>query len=76
MPLCMIERINENIAEGMPFFEAIVSGGARRFRAVFLTNFVYGRPINAPYYGNRPSGEISDSNGAFPLPRALPLQRF
>ncbi len=35
--IVMIERINENIAEGMPFFEAIISGGARRFRAVFLT---------------------------------------
>jgi len=35
--IVMIERINENLAEGMPFFEAILSGGARRFRAVFLT---------------------------------------
>jgi len=36
--IVLIERINENIAEGMPFFEAILSGGARRFRAVFLTS--------------------------------------
>lgn len=35
--IVMIERINENIAEGMGFFEAIENGGARRFRAVFLT---------------------------------------
>ncbi len=35
--IVMIERINENLAEGMPFFQAILSGGARRFRAVFLT---------------------------------------
>jgi len=35
--IVMIERINENHAEGMPFFEAIRQGGARRFRAVFLT---------------------------------------
>ena len=35
--IVLIERINENIAEGMPFFEAILSGGARRFRAIFLT---------------------------------------
>ncbi len=35
--IVMIERINENIAEGMPFFEAIISGGTRRFRAIFLT---------------------------------------
>jgi len=35
--IVLIERINENFAEGMPFFEAILRGGARRFRAVFLT---------------------------------------
>ncbi|MFC1826212.1 efflux RND transporter permease subunit, partial [Thermodesulfobacteriota bacterium] len=35
--IVLIERINENIAEGMPFFEAILSGGTRRFRAIFLT---------------------------------------
>ena len=36
--IVLIERINENIAEGMPFFDAILSGGARRFRAIFLTS--------------------------------------
>jgi len=36
--IVLIERINENIAEGMPFFEAIIKGGARRFRAIFLTS--------------------------------------
>ncbi len=35
--IVMIERINENHAEGMSFFQAIQQGGARRFRAVFLT---------------------------------------
>ncbi|MCP4680855.1 MAG: efflux RND transporter permease subunit [Desulfobacterales bacterium] len=35
--IVLIERINENIAEGMPFFDAIIKGGARRFRAIFLT---------------------------------------
>jgi len=35
--IVLIERINENFAEGMPFFEAILRGGARRFRAIFLT---------------------------------------
>jgi multidrug efflux pump subunit AcrB len=35
--IVLIERINENIAEGMAFFEAILRGGARRFRAIFLT---------------------------------------
>ncbi len=36
--IVLIERINENIAEGMPFFDAIISGGARRFRAIILTS--------------------------------------
>jgi len=35
--IVLIERVNENIAQGMPFFEAIVQGGARRFRPIFLT---------------------------------------
>jgi multidrug efflux pump subunit AcrB len=35
--IVLIERVNENIAEGMPFFEAILAGGARRFRAITLT---------------------------------------
>lgn len=35
--IVLIERVNENLAEGMPFFDAILAGGARRFRAIFLT---------------------------------------
>ena len=35
--IVLIERVNGNIAEGMPFFEAIRNGGIRRFRAIFLT---------------------------------------
>jgi len=35
--IVLIERINENLAEGMAFFESIIKGGARRFRAIFLT---------------------------------------
>ena len=35
--IVLIERINENIACGMPFFDAIIHGGTRRFRAIFLT---------------------------------------
>lgn len=35
--IVLIERINENLAEGMSFFESILKGGARRFRAIFLT---------------------------------------
>jgi multidrug efflux pump subunit AcrB len=36
--IVLIERVNENIAEGMSFFDAILGGGARRFRAIFLTS--------------------------------------
>jgi len=36
--IVLIERINENIAEGQPFFDAILNGGARRFRAITLTS--------------------------------------
>lgn len=35
--IVLIERINENLARNIPFFEAILRGGARRFRAIFLT---------------------------------------
>ena len=35
--IVLIERINENLAEGTPFVDAVVQGGARRFRAIFLT---------------------------------------
>ncbi len=35
--IVLIERINENIAQKIPFFEAILKGGSRRFRAIFLT---------------------------------------
>ena len=35
--IVLIERINENIAEGMPFEEALLMGGKRRFRAILLT---------------------------------------
>jgi multidrug efflux pump subunit AcrB len=35
--IVLIERINENMAAGIPFFDAIIEGGARRFRAIFLT---------------------------------------
>ena len=35
--IVLIERINENFASKIPFFDAILKGGARRFRAIFLT---------------------------------------
>lgn len=36
--IVLIERINEYLAEGLPFREAIVQGGMRRFRAIILTS--------------------------------------
>ena len=35
--IVLIERVNGYIAEGMPVFDALKRGGARRFRAIFLT---------------------------------------
>ena len=36
--IVLIERVNENIAMGMPFIDSIKKGGERRFRAIFLTS--------------------------------------
>ncbi|MBN2417956.1 MAG: efflux RND transporter permease subunit [Deltaproteobacteria bacterium] len=35
--IVLIDRVNKNLAEGMSLFEAVESGSARRFRAIFLT---------------------------------------
>ena len=36
--IVLIERVNGNLASGMGLFDAIIQGGARRFRAIFLTS--------------------------------------
>ncbi len=36
--IVLVERINTNIKDGIPFFDAVKFGGIRRFRAVFLTS--------------------------------------
>lgn len=36
--IVLIERVNRNLEEGMALFNAIIQGGARRFRAIFLTS--------------------------------------
>ena len=36
--IVLIERVNNNLSSGMKFFDAIIQGGARRFRAIFLTS--------------------------------------
>lgn len=35
--IVLIERVNTNLAAGLPFFQALVKGGARRFRPIMLT---------------------------------------
>ncbi len=36
--IVLIERVNENLGAGMSLFDSIIQGGARRFRAIFLTS--------------------------------------
>ena len=36
--IVLIERVNNNLAQGLDFFEAVENAGRRRFRAVFLTS--------------------------------------
>jgi multidrug efflux pump subunit AcrB len=35
--IVLIERINNELARGVPFYEALCEGGVRRFRPIFLT---------------------------------------
>jgi multidrug efflux pump subunit AcrB len=64
--IVLIERVNENIAEGMPFFDAILSGGARRFRAIFLTSI-------STVGGLAPMIMETDLQAKFLIPMALSI---
>jgi multidrug efflux pump subunit AcrB len=64
--IVLIERINENLAEGMPFFDAILAGGARRFRAIFLTTI-------STVGGLMPLILETDLQARFMIPMALSL---
>lgn len=64
--IVLIERINENIAEGMPFWEAVQSGGARRFRAILLTTL-------STVGGLAPLISETDLQAKFLIPMALSL---
>jgi Cu/Ag efflux pump CusA len=64
--IVLIERINENIAEGMPFFDAILNGGARRFRAIVLTSL-------STVGGLAPLILETDLQAKFLIPMALSL---
>jgi multidrug efflux pump subunit AcrB len=64
--IVLIERINENFAEGMPFHEAVKKGGARRFRAILLTSF-------STIGGLAPLILETDMQAKFLIPMALSL---
>ncbi len=64
--IVLIERINENLAGGMDFIEAIVNGGARRFRAIILTTF-------STVGGLAPLIAEQDLQARFLIPMALSL---
>ncbi len=64
--IVLIERINENLAEGMSFFNAIVKGGARRFRAILLTSV-------STVGGLAPLIMEKDMQAQFLIPMALSL---
>ncbi len=64
--IVLIERINENLAEGMPFFEAIRQAGSRRFRAILLTSL-------STVGGLAPLIMETDMQARFLIPMALSL---
>ncbi|RUM36714.1 MAG: AcrB/AcrD/AcrF family protein [Desulfobulbus sp.] len=64
--IVLIERINENMAEGMDFFAAIKLGGARRFRAILLTSL-------STVGGLAPLILETDMQARFLIPMALSL---
>lgn len=64
--IVLIERVNENLAEGMEFKKAIKKGGARRFRAILLTSFT-------TVGGLAPLILETDMQAKFLIPMALSL---
>ncbi len=64
--IVLIERINENLAQGMGFKQAIIDGGSRRFRAIFLTTV-------STVGGLAPLIMETDFQARFLIPMALSL---
>ncbi|MDU9047502.1 MAG: efflux RND transporter permease subunit [Candidatus Electrothrix sp. Rat3] len=64
--IVLIERINENLAEGMSFHNAVLKGGARRFRAILLTSV-------STVGGLAPLIMETDMQAQFLIPMALSL---
>ncbi len=64
--IVLIERINENLAEGLRFFDAVIEGGKRRFRAIVLTTV-------STVGGLSPMIMETDFQARFLIPMALTL---
>ncbi|HIQ36798.1 MAG TPA: efflux RND transporter permease subunit [Desulfocapsa sulfexigens] len=64
--IVLIERVNENLASGMKLFDATIQGGARRFRAIFLTSI-------STVGGLAPLIMETDMQARFLIPMALSL---
>ena len=64
--IVLIERVNENFATGLPYFEAIIKGGVRRFRAIILTSL-------STIGGLMPLILETDLQARFLIPMALAL---
>ncbi len=64
--IVLIERVNEYLAEGIPFFGALILGAARRFRAIFLTTF-------STVLGLAPLIMETDFQAKFLIPMALSI---
>ena len=64
--IVLIECINTLVAKGVPFFEALQRGGARRFRAIFLTSL-------STIGGLTPMILETDRQAQFLIPMALAL---
>ena len=64
--IVLIERINANLAQGLHFIEAIRQGGARRFRAIFLTTL-------STVMGLTPLIMETDLQARFLVPMAISL---
>jgi len=64
--IVLIERVNENLAEGMGFIESVKNAGSRRFRAILLTSL-------STVGGLAPLILETDMQAKFLIPMALSL---
>lgn len=64
--IVLIDRVNALLREGIPFFGALIIGGARRFRPIFLTTL-------STVCGLAPLIFESDAHARFLIPMALSI---